>query len=357
MSGKSSLSGETSKVFISHSIKDKAVADRICVSLEKNRIPCWIAPRNIQPGEAWPGAIINAIRQCEVMVLVFSTHSNESPQVLREIDRAVQRKLKIVTYRIDDTEPGGDLEYFLSTVQWLDASDTDPDDRMDFLVKSVEDLLSSGEGRTGQPPVPRRPVASSALPEPSKRRPVGFGGIRGLLFFGILIAMLAWATFQFLRDPSPESVIPPQSGQSGNGLAVLPFLNLTGTTELEWLRNGLPEMVITDLAQFRSFRVLSSQELHQAVAVDGTVPATLASTDELRRLGQAARASSILTGSFARSGELRSASRFRTRQPARFCWPGVKRAMRKTCSRSSTCCPAQFVAVLVSLVTVRLIRI
>ena len=40
-------------VFISHSSKDKQTADAICHYLEQNGIRCWIAPRDILPGEDW----------------------------------------------------------------------------------------------------------------------------------------------------------------------------------------------------------------------------------------------------------------------------------------------------------------
>ncbi len=49
--------GETmaKHVFISHSTKDKQWADQLCSSLETVGISCWIAPRDIQPGQSWAG--------------------------------------------------------------------------------------------------------------------------------------------------------------------------------------------------------------------------------------------------------------------------------------------------------------
>ncbi|HXQ15450.1 MAG TPA: toll/interleukin-1 receptor domain-containing protein [Caulobacteraceae bacterium] len=42
-------------VFISYSSKDKTTADAICALLERDGAKCWIAPRDILPGEAWRG--------------------------------------------------------------------------------------------------------------------------------------------------------------------------------------------------------------------------------------------------------------------------------------------------------------
>jgi hypothetical protein len=47
-----------SKVFISHSSKDKAIADAICEHLESAGTRCWIAPRDIQAGTEWTEGIM-----------------------------------------------------------------------------------------------------------------------------------------------------------------------------------------------------------------------------------------------------------------------------------------------------------
>ena len=76
-------------VFISHSTRDKTAADAACAALEAAGIRCWIAPRDITPGAEWGEAIIEAINQCRVMVLIFSTNANESSQIRREVERAL----------------------------------------------------------------------------------------------------------------------------------------------------------------------------------------------------------------------------------------------------------------------------
>ena len=74
-------------VFISHSAQDKKVAETICAALEESGIQCWVAPRDVRPGKSFPGEITRAIQQSKVMLLIFSTHSNSSEQVLREVQR------------------------------------------------------------------------------------------------------------------------------------------------------------------------------------------------------------------------------------------------------------------------------
>ena len=50
-----------SKVFISHSNKDKAIADAICEHLESAGARCWIAPRDIEAGTEWTEGIMRGI--------------------------------------------------------------------------------------------------------------------------------------------------------------------------------------------------------------------------------------------------------------------------------------------------------
>jgi hypothetical protein len=52
-------------VFISHSSQNKLVVDAVCAALESNRIGCWIAPRNVQPGRSFAREITRVIRRSE----------------------------------------------------------------------------------------------------------------------------------------------------------------------------------------------------------------------------------------------------------------------------------------------------
>ena len=109
------------KVFICHSAKDKRIADAACAALEQRRIPCWIAPRDILAGEEYGKSIIEALASCQIVLLIFSAHANDSPQVRREIERAVSKGKIIVPFRIEDVMPSDAMEFALSNTHWLDA--------------------------------------------------------------------------------------------------------------------------------------------------------------------------------------------------------------------------------------------
>ncbi len=108
-------------IFISYSSHDKVIADAICAKLENNNIRCWIAPRDILPGIEFGEAIVDAIADCRIFLLVFSSKANDSTHVRKEVDRAVSKGKIIIPFRVEDVLPTKSMEYALSNTHWLDA--------------------------------------------------------------------------------------------------------------------------------------------------------------------------------------------------------------------------------------------
>lgn len=146
------------QVFISYSSKDKAIGDAACARLEARGLGCWIAPRDIRPGCEWGEAIVAGIAACQVFVLIFSANANESPQVRREIERAVHHGLVVVPFRIEDVAPAGSLEYFMSGPHWLDALTPPLDAHLTELADAVGRLIDEDVRERDIAPAPRHPV-------------------------------------------------------------------------------------------------------------------------------------------------------------------------------------------------------
>jgi hypothetical protein len=138
-------------VFLSYSSKDREIAEAACTALEAKGISTWIAPRDILPGGDWSASIVHAIADARIFVLVFSGHANESPQIKREVERAVNRGIPVVPVRVEDVRPTEALEYFISTPHWLDAFPPPMDEHMSYLADVVTGILQGS-----QKPVPRR---------------------------------------------------------------------------------------------------------------------------------------------------------------------------------------------------------
>jgi len=130
-------------VFISYATNDKPIADAMCAKLESHSIRCWISPRDVPPGENFPKAIIEGIEGSKIMVLIFSSHSNISQHVIREITSAVNKGLIIIPFRIENILPSKEMEYLISTPHWLDALTPPLEKHLDTLTKTIEKNLTN----------------------------------------------------------------------------------------------------------------------------------------------------------------------------------------------------------------------
>lgn len=108
-------------IFISYSSKDKTVADAICATLEQNNVKCWYAPRDVPAGKNYSGEITRSIKNCKIFILVFSSHSNLSRDVLNEVKISFENNLVIIPFKIEKTQLSDDLQYFMGNPHWLDA--------------------------------------------------------------------------------------------------------------------------------------------------------------------------------------------------------------------------------------------
>jgi uncharacterized protein (TIGR03067 family) len=199
----------TYDVFISYSSKDKPTADAACALLESRGIRCWIAPRDVLPGVEYGEAIVNAIAACRLMVLIFSTHANDSPQVRREVERALSKGKPILPFRTENVLPSRALEYCLSSTHWLDAFTAPLEEHLSRMAEAVQRLLGDGAApgkaagaeRAPLSPAPKAAPADSRVPTPG----AGRRGLRlavAVLLLALLVPLVGlWATGVFKAKP------------------------------------------------------------------------------------------------------------------------------------------------------------
>jgi hypothetical protein len=138
-------------VLVSHAADDKGVADSVCASLESRGIRCWLAHRDVYPGQNWAEAIIDAINASRIMVLILSGSAANSTQVLREIERAAAKEIPIIAFRVEDVRLTDSFEYFLSSYHWLDATNRPFEACVEQLAGTVERrLLQQGNRSDSQ---------------------------------------------------------------------------------------------------------------------------------------------------------------------------------------------------------------
>jgi hypothetical protein len=220
--------------FISYSGEDKLMADAARGALETAGIRCWIAPRDISPGSEWGAAIIDAIDHSAVMVLIFSSNANESPQIRREVEHAVGNGVTIVPVRIDQAEPTRSLAYFMAGVHWLDAFTPPLENHLQGLVTSIKALLRaapdnppSESGQTEPDPATILELPATIMPgrisgqdnrqQEKKERPQGFrasfrrpGAVVSLVAAVLFVVVVAWVLVprQVTSPPMATPVAP-----------------------------------------------------------------------------------------------------------------------------------------------------
>ena len=143
-------------VFVSHSSQDHEVAGRLCEALERHGLGCWLASRDVEPGENFQEAIVKAICAVRAMVLVFTGSANNSDEIKKEIALASHYHLAVIPVRVEDVLPTGAFLYELSTRQWIDAFE-DWDRAMSRLADQIGGMASG----------PAAAPAAHASPDPS----------------------------------------------------------------------------------------------------------------------------------------------------------------------------------------------
>jgi glucokinase len=131
------------RVFISYAAPDHESAELVCEQLEAEQIACWIAPRDVPPGQRYAEAIFEGIGACALFLIVFSEHATASPHVCNEIEEGASEDKPILLVRTDAADPAANhqIRLFLRSHQWFDASIGPLADHMPRLIADVRQLL------------------------------------------------------------------------------------------------------------------------------------------------------------------------------------------------------------------------
>lgn len=241
--------GGAAPVFISHASQDATVAEKLCAALEAAGLPCWVAPRDVVPGEFYAEAIVRAIDAATIFVLVLSQHAAASPHVVREVERAASKRHPIVSFRIDLVSMPPALEYFLNTSHWLNASTLGIAASLPKLIDAVARLIVPGTASVDPQRAPQQSVS------------------------GIALAL-------------------PRADAVAKSIAVLPFANMSADPDQEYFSDGLAEEIINLLAHIPGLKVIARTS---AFAFRGK-------QQDIRGIADALGVTHVLEGSVRRAG-------------------------------------------------------
>lgn len=224
----------THDVFISYPSQNKPLADAICAKLEAEQIRCWIAPRDILPGQNYAEALLKAIDSCRVFILVFSDSTNKSPHIMSEVQRAFNNNRVIIPFRIEDISPSTALEYYIGNAHWLDALTPPADHQIDTLARVVQANLNQ---ETEISPLPPRPARIEPPAPGITGSPYFYPAI--ILILLVICAALAVGIFSphppVTAGPAavPGTLLPPPASE-------VPSMSPTAETATPYPRSTLP---------------------------------------------------------------------------------------------------------------------
>ena len=93
------------------------------------------------------------------------------------------------------------------------------------------------------------------------------------------------------------------AGSAKPSVAVLYFDNTTGDKELEWMRTGITEMVVTDLSQSQDLEVVGTDRLYGILAELRRADDKVLSPDVIREVAERTGVDNVIVGSYVRSGD------------------------------------------------------
>ena len=144
-------------VFISHSSHDRDAADAACAALEQRGLRCWMAPRDVRPGEDYGEASAAGIARSRLILLIYSAATGDSVQARRELERATGLGLPVLAFRIADVAPAPALSFLIGEGQWLDALTPPLAPHLDYLGDRVALLIEESKRGPLLPTLPPRP--------------------------------------------------------------------------------------------------------------------------------------------------------------------------------------------------------
>lgn len=248
-------SNQEAAVFISYASHDAPIAEALCSALEQGGVACWLAPRNVRPGDFYADSIVQAINGCALLVLVLSQSAIDSPHVLREVERASAKRRPIIAFRIDTAALPPGLEYFLSTSQWIDASAA-PVDRL------FAKMLEAARSRIGSAPTGDPPPAPASRPVPKRkqnRRTVARAvavAVAVAVALSYVVFDRSWLSKHGAAPPMPDAAAP-RFAPPPHSIAVLPFVNMSGDAQQDYFSDGISEELLNSLSRLNDLQVVA----------------------------------------------------------------------------------------------------
>ena len=247
-----------SQIFISYARDDQDVAQLLARALSDQGWSVWW-DREIKTGTTWARAIEQQMDIADCVIVLWSKSSVESEWVRIEAAEGLKRKILIPIIIDDGVDPPLQFRQLQtgSLVHWK-GNCTSPE--FNLLVRDIKPLVDAAQS-TAAPLQQENETDKDSSISPGIRRRKHFLSAwvklaiaaATLMSLGVVLWMLSAGSFFDSEVPSravdERSAVPI--------VAVSAIQNLTGDGELDWLSDGLANLIRDRLAQSRQILVVS----------------------------------------------------------------------------------------------------
>jgi tetratricopeptide (TPR) repeat protein/TolB-like protein/predicted Ser/Thr protein kinase len=167
----------------------------------------------------------------------------------------------------------------------------DPEDRYQGMKDLVVDLKAARRRLDTATMAATAPLPRTAAPTKSSSVLIGVASI------AVLVAVGLWFWTTQYRAPIAEAT------GTRPSVAVLHFENNTGNEQMDWLRTGLTDMLVTDLSQSTDVEVLSTDRLVQILRDLGKLDERTFDSETVQEVARRAHVRHVVLGSFVKAGE------------------------------------------------------
>ncbi len=184
-------------IFISYSSKDREKAEQLTELLASAGLSVWIDQSGLDVSTSWSAEIVDAINNCHAFIVLLSTNSVESHNVIKEVSLASEKRKKILPLDLEPITLPRELEYQLAGIHRA------PMTNIDSIIRAL--------GKLG--------LQATQAP----------------------ILKLAKET------------------DGRKSLMILPFEDLSPTADNEWFANGIVSELINVLGNVKALKVMDAQ--------------------------------------------------------------------------------------------------
>ena len=232
--------GDEPYVFVSYAHADSAEVYPLLIALRDMGIRIWY-DEGIEPGSKWREELSSAIQNAEQVLFVASKRSVASVNCEREIDYALSLNVPVRVAYIENVELPPALSFSLGSHQGVFSAHYDA---KTFQEKVFNSLTTAPEKRLGQ------------IRATMKKRSGALTALAALVLSPLLAFLVIQATISDDNAAKPPIDITPTI-EAPVRVAVKPLRNATDDDELNWVGDGLANLIRDQLSASRYAVVLS----------------------------------------------------------------------------------------------------